>query len=71
MRAVFGFPLRAGTVHLGALNLYRVLPGPLTGEQHADALVVADVSPRPSTLTSSRLGRDCPDGKGSQTSAWA
>jgi hypothetical protein len=45
-RAVFGFPLRAGTVRLGALNLYRVLPGPLTGDQHADALVVADVAAR-------------------------
>ena len=46
VRAVFGFPLRAGTVRLGALNLYRVLPGPLTGDQHADALVVADVAAR-------------------------
>ena len=45
-RAVFGFPLRAGTVHLGALNLYRDSPGPLTGDQHADALVVADVAAR-------------------------
>jgi hypothetical protein len=41
VRAVFGFPLRAGTVRLGALNLYRDVPGPLTGGQHADALVVA------------------------------
>ena len=46
VRAVFGFPLRAGTVRLGALNLYRDLPGPLTGDQHADALVVADVAAR-------------------------
>jgi GAF domain-containing protein len=46
VRAVFGFPLRAGTVHLGALNLYRDLPGPLNGDQHADALVVADVAAR-------------------------
>ena len=46
VRAVFGFPLRAGTVHLGALNLYRDAPGPLTGDQHADALVVADVAAR-------------------------
>jgi GAF domain len=46
VRAVFGFPLRAGTVRLGALNLYRDAPGPLTGEQHADALVVADVAAR-------------------------
>jgi len=46
VRAIFGFPLRVGTVHLGALNLYRDLPGPLTGDQHADALVVADVAAR-------------------------
>ena len=46
VRAVFGFPLRAGTVRLGALNLYRDRPGPLTGDQHADALVVADVAAR-------------------------
>jgi hypothetical protein len=46
VRAVFGFPLRVGTVRLGALNLYRDWPGPLTGDQHADALVVADVAAR-------------------------
>jgi len=45
-RAVFGFPLRVGTVRLGALNLYRDGPGPLSGEQHADALVLADVAAR-------------------------
>jgi GAF domain-containing protein len=46
VRAVFGFPLRVGTVRLGALNLYRDRSGPLTGDQHADALVVADVAAR-------------------------
>ena len=45
-RAVFGFPLRVGTVRLGALNLYRDRPGPLGAEQHADALVLADVTAR-------------------------
>jgi hypothetical protein len=45
-RAVFGFPLWVGTVRLGALNLYRDCPGPLSGEQHADALVIADVAAR-------------------------
>ena len=45
-RAVFGFPLRVGTVRLGALNLYRDLPGPLGDDQHADALVMADVAAR-------------------------
>jgi hypothetical protein len=45
-RAVFGFPLRVGTVRLGALNLYRDCPGPLSDDQHADALVVAGVAAR-------------------------
>jgi len=45
-RAVFGFPLRIGAVHLGALGLYRDTEGMLTNEQHADALVVADVATR-------------------------
>lgn len=46
VRAVFGFPLRVGTVRLGALNLYRDRPIPLTVDQHADALVMADVTAR-------------------------
>ena len=46
VRAVFGFPLRAGAVRLGALNLYRGRPGALSGDQHADALVVAEVAAR-------------------------
>jgi GAF domain-containing protein len=46
VRAIFGFPLRVGTVRLGALNLYRDRPSPLTAEQHADALVMADVAAR-------------------------
>jgi hypothetical protein len=43
-RAVFGFPLHVGAARLGALNLYRDQPGPLTDDQHADALVVAGVA---------------------------
>jgi len=46
VRAVFGFPLRVGTVRLGALNLYRDRPGLLDREQHADALVVAELAAR-------------------------
>jgi hypothetical protein len=45
-RAVFGFPIRLGTVRLGALNLYRDRTGPLGYDQHADALVVAEVAAR-------------------------
>lgn len=44
VRAVFGFPLRVGSVRLGALNLYREQPGSLTDQNHADALVMADVA---------------------------
>ena len=43
-RAVFGFPLQVGAVRLGALNLYRDQPGPLSDNQHADSLVLADVA---------------------------
>jgi GAF domain-containing protein len=46
VRSVFGFPLRIGAVRLGALGLYRDTPGPLTDDQHAEALVVADVATR-------------------------
>jgi hypothetical protein len=46
VRAVFGFPIQVGTVRLGALNLYRDRPGDLSDDQHADALVLADVAAR-------------------------
>jgi GAF domain-containing protein len=42
-RAVFGFPLRVGSVRLGALNLYNDTPGSMTDEHHAEALAMADV----------------------------
>jgi GAF domain-containing protein len=45
-RALFAFPLRVGSVRLGALNLYRDEPGPLSDDQHADALAMADVAAR-------------------------
>jgi len=44
VRAVFGFPVKVGVVKLGSLNLYRDHTGPLTYDQHADALVMADVA---------------------------
>ena len=44
VRAVFGFPLSVGAVRLGALNLYSDRPGRLTDDQHADALVMAEVA---------------------------
>jgi hypothetical protein len=44
VRAIFGFPLRVGAVRLGALDLYRDRAGPLSDDDHADALVMADVA---------------------------
>lgn len=43
VRAMFAFPLQVGNARLGALDLYRDGPGPLSDDQHADALVMADV----------------------------
>jgi GAF domain len=45
-RAVFGFPVRIGAVRIGALNVFRDRSGPLSDDQHADALVMADVIAR-------------------------
>jgi len=58
-RALFGFPLQVGSVRLGALNLYRDRPGPLDAEQHADALVMADVAAHAVLL----LQADAPPGR--------
>ena len=43
-RAVFGFPLGVGAARLGALNLYNDHAGSLSEDQHADALVMAEVA---------------------------
>ena len=45
-RAVFGFPMQVGAIRLGALNFYRDRTGPLSDDQHADALVTAGVAAR-------------------------
>lgn len=44
VRAIFGFPLAVGAVRLGALNLYSDHVGRLSDDQHADALVMADIA---------------------------
>ncbi len=41
--AVFAFPLKAGTVRLGSLDLYMDRPGSLGDDQLADGLVIADL----------------------------
>lgn len=43
VRAVFVFPLRSGAIRLGTLAVHRSDPLPLTSEQVANALVMADV----------------------------
>lgn len=55
LRAVFAFPLRSGSVGLGALTLYQRVAGELTSEQYADALVVARFAL--SLFTSLQAGR--------------
>lgn len=42
VRAVFAFPLRLGAIALGAADLYRRAPGPLTRDQLAGVLRVLD-----------------------------
>src|SRR5690606_26725438 len=42
VRAVFAFPLRLGAVALGAADLYRHAPGPLSREQLAGVLSLVE-----------------------------
>jgi GAF domain/ANTAR domain len=44
VRAVFAFPLRLGAFGLGVLALYRDQPGPLSDDEMALGLVIADVA---------------------------
>lgn len=44
VRAVFAFPLRLGAVAFGAMDLYRLTPGPLDAEQLRTALLTADAA---------------------------
>jgi hypothetical protein len=55
LRGVFAFPLRSGSVGLGALTLYQYVAGELTSEQYADALVIARIALN--LLTSLQAGR--------------
>lgn len=42
--AAFAFPLQAGAIRLGTLDLYRRVAAPLDGEPLADALTLADLT---------------------------
>jgi hypothetical protein len=55
LRAVFAFPLRSGSVSIGALTLYQHVAGELTSEQYADSLVAARFALN--LLTSLQAGR--------------
>lgn len=44
IRAIFALPLRVGAIRLGVLDLYRDVPGPLTGTDLAEALHFADAA---------------------------
>lgn len=44
VRAIFGFPLQLGSLRLGALNLYRDRPGPLSLAEHTDTLIMAGIT---------------------------
>lgn len=42
--AIFALPLQIGAIQVGSLGLYRDKPGPLTGLQFGDALILADAA---------------------------
>lgn len=44
VRAAFAFPLRIGAISLGVMDLYRLEPGPLEGEQLTSSLLGADAA---------------------------
>jgi hypothetical protein len=44
VRAVFAMPLQIGAIRLGALDLYRIRPGPLTLDELANALAYAETA---------------------------
>jgi hypothetical protein len=63
--AVFALPLHVGAVRVGVLDLYRVRPGGLDGDQLADALLLAD-SACGLLLDAGQRDRPYPDGRRSE-----
>jgi GAF domain-containing protein len=55
--AVFAFPLQAGAIKLGTLDLYRRAPGGLSSEGLADAVALADLAVT-ALLSDARTGDD-------------
>lgn len=58
VRALFTFPLQAGDVQLGALDLYRVAPGPLTPDQVTDAQLLTGIANRSMLAQKNRIHLD-------------
>lgn len=58
VRALFSFPLHSGDVQLGALDLYRVTPGPLTDGQQLDAELLTAIAARSMLAQKDRLHLD-------------
>lgn len=65
VRAVFAFPLRAGAIRVGVLDLYRDTPGPLTTPELVEALAFADAATEVVLHLQDRDGVDGVDGVGS------
>jgi hypothetical protein len=65
-RAMFAFPLQVGAIRLGTLTLYRARPGPLTGEQVADAVTLC----RAAVAVMLTAGQTPPNGAASDQGAW-
>lgn len=58
VRALFTFPLQAGDVQLGSLDLYRLSPGPFTPAQTADARRLTDIADRSMLAQKDRIHLD-------------
>jgi len=59
VRALFSIPLLAGTARIGALDLYRLFPGPLDPRQLDDARILTEIA---SAAMLAQADRDHPDG---------
>jgi hypothetical protein len=63
IHAVFALPIMVTSVCIGALDLFRALPGPLDGDQLAGALMAADLASTPllDLMASARGASDLDD----------
>ncbi|MDT7805509.1 MAG: hypothetical protein QOI78_8942 [Actinomycetota bacterium] len=61
LAAAFAFPLRAGSIRMGVLALYRRRPGPLGRDRLADAAVLAELATTAVLADSEASAGDVPD----------